>query len=147
MKIIHVDKNNYYGGEEAALSLSEAEEWAERTAAANASLDATLNSKVNAFLKTNNSAMEEAGLLNDGKLPKMFTGNISPWAQHLDWHAYWAGKPVAAIGSLGPSPLDWPGAWAEFCQWIMAVTRFAAKQWMECLIEAGHMASHDQVPE
>ncbi|PHH63997.1 hypothetical protein CDD81_5102 [Ophiocordyceps australis] len=29
-KILHIDANNYYGGAEAALSLQEAEEWAER---------------------------------------------------------------------------------------------------------------------
>ncbi|KAF2172415.1 hypothetical protein M409DRAFT_17648 [Zasmidium cellare ATCC 36951] len=31
-KILHVDRNDYYGGDEAALSLSEAEEWAKKHA-------------------------------------------------------------------------------------------------------------------
>jgi RAB protein geranylgeranyltransferase component A len=29
-KILHIDKNDYYGGAEAAFSLQEAEEWAQR---------------------------------------------------------------------------------------------------------------------
>jgi len=29
-KILHVDENDYYGGAEAAFSLQEAEEWAQR---------------------------------------------------------------------------------------------------------------------
>lgn len=32
-KILHVDRNDYYGGDEAALSLSEAEEWTQKHAA------------------------------------------------------------------------------------------------------------------
>jgi RAB protein geranylgeranyltransferase component A len=29
-KILHIDENEYYGGAEAAFSLKEAEEWAQR---------------------------------------------------------------------------------------------------------------------
>ncbi|KAJ1019904.1 hypothetical protein NDA16_004185 [Ustilago loliicola] len=84
------------------------------TAANNPSLTAAITTKVDAFLKQNHNAMEEAGMLDKGIQPKMFTSNISPWAKQLNWHAYWASKPVSAIGALGPHPQDWPGAHSDF---------------------------------
>ena len=104
------------------------------TAANNPSLTAAITAKVDAFLKQNHNAMEEAGMLDKGIQPKMFTGNISPWAKQLNWHAYWASKPVAAIGALGPHPQDWPGAHSDFVHWLMAMARHAMYHWMTGLL-------------
>ncbi|KAJ1023431.1 hypothetical protein NDA16_003048 [Ustilago loliicola] len=108
------------------------------TAANNPSLTAAITAKVDAFLKQNHNAMEEAGMLDKGIQPKTFTGNISPWAKQLNWHAYWASKPVAAIGSLGSNPRKWPGLHSNFLHWVLQSAQRSTLEWMNALLQAGH---------
>ncbi|TKY87889.1 hypothetical protein EX895_002990 [Sporisorium graminicola] len=80
--------------------------------------------------------------------PSEFTGNLGPWARQLDWHVYWAGKPVGEIGELrGPPPSvqmgqqrdphPWKGGHGYICQWIFLVCRQVAALWMHNLLRAG----------
>ncbi|KAJ1021570.1 hypothetical protein NDA16_003708 [Ustilago loliicola] len=78
------------------------------TAANNPSLTAAITAKVDAFLKQNHNAMEEAGMLDKGIQPKTFTGNI-----------------------------NWPGAHSDFVHWLMAMARHATYCWMTGLLQAG----------
>jgi len=99
--------------------------------------DTDVEEIVKACLSNDAALMSMANLAMDGIQPKTITGNISPWLKQLDWHSYWAGKPVAAIGSLGSDPQRWPSAHANFLDWLHATVKGASLDWMNSLLQAG----------
>ncbi|SPO29581.1 uncharacterized protein UTRI_05403 [Ustilago trichophora] len=100
-------------------------------------LDDVTKAKVNAFIKKDQERMQEAGLVQPGIQPAVVSGNVTPWARQLNWHRYWAGKPVVAIGMLGRIPEDWDGAHCDIAHWIFVVAKDVVATWMNRLLKAG----------
>ncbi|SPO26294.1 uncharacterized protein UTRI_02570 [Ustilago trichophora] len=100
-------------------------------------LDAAAQDRVDAILAKDAELMANAKVTPDGVQPKTVIGNISPWLKELSWHAYWAGKPVVAIGSLDKDPMRWLSEHAAFYAWILHLTKQSALKWMNSLLQAG----------
>ncbi|SPO22253.1 uncharacterized protein UTRI_00931 [Ustilago trichophora] len=100
-------------------------------------ISANIKTKVDAFLKQNEDCLREADLLKPGIQPESASGNIGPWAKQLGWHAYWAGKPIVAIGALSKSKKVWPGAHIDFVHWVLVMTQQAAATWMTAFLKTG----------
>ncbi|KAJ1018168.1 hypothetical protein NDA16_005034 [Ustilago loliicola] len=81
--------------------------------------DAALKQRVAAFFTRDAKLMAKAELDMEGIQPHVVTGNLSLWLKQLGWQAYWAGKPIAAIGSLGSNPRKWPGLHGNFLHWVL----------------------------
>ncbi|SOV04963.1 uncharacterized protein UDID_17805 [Ustilago sp. UG-2017a] len=99
--------------------------------------DAAFKEQLAAFFAKDAELMAKADLDMEGIQPRTVTGNLSPWLKQLGWQEYWAGKPVAAIGSLGCNPHKWPGAHQDFLHWLLGMTQQCTQQWMEALLQSG----------
>ncbi|SOV02683.1 uncharacterized protein UDID_18000 [Ustilago sp. UG-2017a] len=99
--------------------------------------DAAFKEQLAAFFAKDAELMAKADLDMEGIQPRTVTGNLSPWLKQLGWQEYWAGKPVAAIGSLGCNPHKWPGAHQDFLHWLLGMTQRCTQQWMEALLQSG----------
>lgn len=99
--------------------------------------DAAFKEQLEAFFAKDAELMAKADLDMEGIQPRTVTGNLSPWLKQLGWQEYWAGKPVAAIGSLGCNPHKWPGAHQDFLHWLLGMTQQCTQQWMEALLQSG----------
>ncbi|GAK66798.1 uncharacterized protein PAN0_015d5022, partial [Moesziomyces antarcticus] len=106
-------------------------------AAAIADVDRAVQVKVWEMLRQNAQNMQDAKVDKPGVLPLTFTGNLGLWAKQLNWHAYWAGKQVAAVGRLGPNPQHWPGAHRDLVSWVLAMAKGVTLSWMTSLTSAG----------
>ncbi|KAJ1024076.1 hypothetical protein NDA16_002915 [Ustilago loliicola] len=98
--------------------------------------DAALKQHVAAFFTRDAELMAKAELDMEGIQPHVVTSNLSLWLKQLGWQAYWAGKPIAAIGSLGSNPRKWPGLHGNFLHWVLQSAQQSMLEWMNALLQA-----------
>ena len=102
----------------------------------NKDADAACKEWVDAFLTKDAELMAKADLDMEGVQPCTVTGNLSPWLKELHWQEYWAGKPVAAIGSLAASPHQWPGNHQCFLHWLLTMAEECTHPWMVAFLRS-----------